>query len=136
MDWEQALEIVVARTKHERYRTLCADDHPDREIHRARVTAKASGPAPSPAAYPSLFRQAANLAGAAGRVVAAAAKGEPVLASPEVRAERTAICAACEFHDAAKNRCTKCGCTGAKLHLAPMQCPLTPPRWKAVTTDR
>ena len=41
---------------------------------------------------PSLGRQAANLASAAGRVAAAAQGGDPVLAPDEVRAMRTATC--------------------------------------------
>jgi hypothetical protein len=29
MNWYEALDVVVARTHHARYRDLCADDHPD-----------------------------------------------------------------------------------------------------------
>ena len=43
MTWTEALEIVVARTKHERYRVLCSDDHRDREIWRARLISHATG---------------------------------------------------------------------------------------------
>lgn len=35
MSWLEDLEFNVARTGHGRFRELCADDHPDRELHRA-----------------------------------------------------------------------------------------------------
>jgi hypothetical protein len=44
MSWEADLELVINRTKHERYRQLCADDHPDHEIWRARMIEKAKQP--------------------------------------------------------------------------------------------
>ena len=48
MTWEHALEAVVARTRHERYRALCADAHPDRGAWRAEVVRlAAAGPRPS-----------------------------------------------------------------------------------------
>lgn len=128
MEWEAALEIVVARTGHERYRVLCDESHPDHAIHRRRVIELATA-TPREPSYPSLARQALNLAGAAGRVVAAVANGVAYRVSEEEHARRLAICQACEFHDAAKRRCTKCGCGGAKLHLATERCPLEPPRW-------
>jgi hypothetical protein len=37
MDWRESLEIVVARTGHERYRALCADDHPQHAEYRRLV---------------------------------------------------------------------------------------------------
>jgi hypothetical protein len=43
MDWPEALEIVIERSKgdqkfgHERWRVLTADEHPDHEIHRRKV---------------------------------------------------------------------------------------------------
>ena len=48
MTWQEALEIVMVRTGHEPYRRLTADDHPDREIWRARMIAKARGAPPPP----------------------------------------------------------------------------------------
>ena len=47
MHWTDALEIIVARTRHERYRVLCADDHPDREAWRIRILAMAAEPEPA-----------------------------------------------------------------------------------------
>lgn len=79
--------------------------------------------------YPPLARQAANLAGAVGRAVAAAIGGEAVTVPGAVLAARQAACAGCEHHDAAANRCRMCGCSGAKLHVATERCPLDPPRW-------
>jgi hypothetical protein len=43
MDWTEALEIVIERSKkggqygHERYRVLTADDHPDHGLWRRKV---------------------------------------------------------------------------------------------------
>ena len=53
MTYPEALEIVIARTKHERYRQLCADDHPDHLAWRAHVIAEASG-APKRPAHPTM----------------------------------------------------------------------------------
>ena len=39
--WQECLELVVFRTKHERYRELCADSHPHHLIWRQRVMALA-----------------------------------------------------------------------------------------------
>jgi hypothetical protein len=43
MEWVEALERRVARTGNERYRLLCADDHPDHEAWRANIVASESG---------------------------------------------------------------------------------------------
>ncbi|MHB1559309.1 MAG: hypothetical protein ACYC61_17805 [Isosphaeraceae bacterium] len=131
MDWTEALEITVARTGHERYRVLCAEDHPDHEMHRRRMVERATGeaptPAPAPATFPSLFRQGANLAGAVGRVVVAAAQGRPLAVPAEIHAARRAICLSCE-HNTARSvgavTCGRCGCGGAKLQLATEACPV------------
>ena len=84
---------------------------------------------------PSLGRQAANLASAAGRVAAAALGGDPVLASDEVRAMRTATCHACG-HYLPTGRCALCGCcsgTGGlvldKTRYATERCPAVPSKW-------
>jgi hypothetical protein len=45
MNWMTALEILVARTGHERYRVLCADDNPDvdtRDAYRVLMIRLAS----------------------------------------------------------------------------------------------
>jgi hypothetical protein len=67
MSWEDALDLVVAVTGHARYRALCADTHPDRDIWRRRMLEQAQGwpsdpitrpapvtlpPGPAPAAGP------------------------------------------------------------------------------------
>lgn len=133
-DWRDCLERVMSGPGHKLdYRKLCADDHPRHEAWRARMCVKvglmaAIEQAPAKQ-YPPLIQQARNAAGALGRVVTAVAKGATIRVSEEEHARRLAICQACEFHDAAKNRCTKCGCGGAKLHLATERCPLEPPKW-------
>ncbi len=43
MTWQDALDLVVARTRHERYRVLCHDKHPDHAIWRARMISQATG---------------------------------------------------------------------------------------------
>lgn len=35
MTWEQALDLVVSRTGHQRYRWLCSEDNPDTEQRAA-----------------------------------------------------------------------------------------------------
>ncbi len=80
--------------------------------------------------YPSLFQQAANLAHAVGSVVASAVRGAPITVPQEEQDRRMAICHACEFWDAAQERCSKCGCFGQwKTWLASQRCPDDPPRW-------
>ena len=97
------------------------------QAHRAR---KVAGKPPE---YPSLATQAGNLAGAVGRVVKAGVRGEPVKVTDEVHAARLSICQSCEFYDATRKRCTKCGCGGASFALATEALPADPPRWDAVT---
>lgn len=49
MTWQDALESVIARTKHDRYRWLCSDANPDRESRdasRRLVLERAGQPAP------------------------------------------------------------------------------------------
>lgn len=130
MNIDDALQIVIARTKHERYRWLCSDDNPDevgREHYRALVISQANEKALE---YPSLFQQATNVAKAIGSVVASAVHGEPITVSQEEQDRRLVICHACEFWDSAQARCAKCGCFGAwKTWLASQKCPLDPPKW-------
>ena len=120
MDWREALEVVIARTGHQRYRELCGGDHPEHEGYRRVVVEKAR----QFAGYPPLARQAASLAGAVGRVVIAAARGEPIRVPADVLASRRATCAGCEHHDHATDRCRMCGCSGLKLELATETCPI------------
>ncbi len=47
MDWPEALEIVLVRTRHERYRWLCSEENPNveqREAYRAQIVQMAEGP--------------------------------------------------------------------------------------------
>jgi hypothetical protein len=127
MTWEDALEVVIARTGHQPYRKLCADEHPKHEKWRRIMIEKATGKAPED--YPPLATQVMNAAKALGRVVSAVARGEPVYVSTEERNRRRAICSGCEHHDPAQNRCRKCGCRGLKLDLATEKCPLPRPKW-------
>ncbi len=84
-----------------------------------------------------LHRKIVNLAAAAVDVAAAAlaAPTAPLTVPDDVLALRRAACAGCEYHDPAGNlglgecKHQACGCTGAKLHLAALHCPLDPPKW-------
>jgi hypothetical protein len=126
MTWTEALEIVVARTRHERYRELCADDRPDHEVWRAKVVELAG----TPAEYPPLLAQARNAAGALGRVASALAHGRQVVASAEEQGRRLSICRDCPEFVAADVRCLRCGCAlPLKARLQIEHCPLDPPRW-------
>lgn len=95
---------------------------------RARSRRDREGPAARP--YPPVLVQAGNALVAAGRVVSAVVRGEPVMATAEEQARRLAICVACPEYDPDASRCRKCGCHArAKLSLAASRCPLDPPRW-------
>jgi Family of unknown function (DUF6171) len=125
MDWTEALEIVIDRTKHERYRTLTADDHPDHVIHRRRVLEMAGGD-PGPALhYPPVATMAGNLLGAIGRTVAAVATGQAVKVTQEEHDRRYSVCLECPELDKEQNRCRRCGCALAlKPWLTRESCPL------------
>lgn len=43
MEWCEALEIVVARTGHERFRALCDPSHPEHELNRVQMIRMAGG---------------------------------------------------------------------------------------------
>jgi hypothetical protein len=74
-------------------------------------------------APPGIVRQAINFAGA---VLNHVLSGEA--ASPELQAERLAICGACE-HDV-DGWCQVCGCNlSVKVSFAEQRCPLEPPKW-------
>jgi hypothetical protein len=122
MTWNEALERSTDPHRW-RYAQLCGDDNPDvdqRDAWRARVVAMASPP-------PSLGRQLANAGMAAGRVVAAAAAGRPVVAPSDVIAARVAVCDECP--EWVGGRCRVCGCGGLKRHLTTERCPLG--KWPA-----
>ena len=57
------------------------------------------------------------------------------MAGPETLQERYSTCLHCEFWDRdgfmGMGKCTKCGCSGAKLHMATSKCPID--KWGPVT---
>jgi hypothetical protein len=69
---------------------------------------------------------AGNALKAAGRVVAAAVKGEAIMVGQEEFNRRVDICMGCEFNGARPHgvHCLKCGCGGMKLQLATEKCPI------------
>jgi hypothetical protein len=141
--WAEALDLVVARTGVARYRELCAHENPaTRQSYRELMVQLATGvpaepprprPRPEPRPYPSLAAQAVAAAAAAGRVLAAALSGAPVLAPAAAITERAATCATCNEFDPAQHRCRMCGCGELKLHLAALECPLG--KWPAIGRD-
>src|SRR5208337_3053297 len=75
--------------------------------------------------YPSLFRQVTNAVQTVGSVMASVVRGEAVSVPQEEQDRRLVICHACEFWNATKGRCSKCGCFGAwKTWLASQRCPI------------
>lgn len=53
MTWIEALDLVVARTRHGRYRWLCSDANPNtrqRDAYRRAMLRKAGAPEPPPMA--------------------------------------------------------------------------------------
>jgi hypothetical protein len=134
MNWQEALEIVLERTKHERYRVLCADDHPDHDAWREQMVAKATGEAPPEKNYPPIVTQVKNLF----RAVRVFARSGFKLTPRKARLERLAICRTCEWFDESGPiaRCKQCGCSNsAKVWIATDGCPLIPPKWGPVTLD-
>ncbi len=126
MDWTEALEIVMTRTKHEAYRSKCDSTHPDHEQWRTEVIRMATG---GPREFPSLMTQAGNVIAAAGRVIAAAAHGKQVRVSPEERDRRWGLCMTCV--NLVDDRCKLCGCHfRAKIELATERCPIG--KWERV----
>jgi len=79
---------------------------------------------PTPQKFPSLIKEAKNLAGCVGRAAKALVTHKKVLAPTEIRAERIAICEKCEYFAKDAVRCYKCGCKlFAKVALATEACP-------------
>jgi hypothetical protein len=125
MTWERGLEVVVARTRHERLRWLRSHDNPDveqRDAYRRLMVEQAGG---NPAAMPPARTQAASLWRSLRAFVTSGGK----LAPKSVRATRQAACNACPFWNGF--RCGRCGCTGLKVYAAVVSCPDSPPRWTA-----
>lgn len=124
MDWQQALE-AVEEGKIERFRWLCSDENPDieaREGYRSLMIRKATGKAEPAPSYPSLAQQAWNASKAATGFVASGFK----VADKAEQERRLAICHACEFYDAVRSRCRKCGCkVSLKARIETSHCPIS-----------
>lgn len=56
MTWEEDLELVVERTKVERYRYLCSPEYPNHMAYRALMIQMATEPAP-----PTLWQKVGRL---------------------------------------------------------------------------
>jgi hypothetical protein len=131
MTWQEAIEALrEQRHVHAaRYAELCADDGPlpwARESYRQRVIALATG---EKREFPSLARQAANLAGAMGRAAVATVTGEQVWCTPDQESERESICFYCD--KLVGGRCILCGCEyRKKIRIATERCPIG--RWEKI----
>lgn len=56
-------------------------------------------------------------------------RGAPI-ASEEDATERYSLCLACDYYDAERDSCAKCGCNmRQKVGLASMKCGHNPPKW-------
>jgi hypothetical protein len=118
MTWIEALDVVVSRTKHERFRELCDESHPDHLLWRDKIV-ELSGLKPRPQ-YPSLASQAHSLALS---LWTWAKTGLKLATNYEAR-RRQAICHACPLYRPDSNRCGKCGCSVAiKPWLNSATCP-------------
>jgi hypothetical protein len=80
---------------------------------------------------PSKLEMGANLV----RSLKNWASGGFAIASADLVASRLSICQQCPEWDqagfAGTGKCTKCGCSGAKLHMATSKCPID--KWGPVT---
>ena len=77
-------------------------------------------PAPNKPQYPSLGRQARNLAQTAGQIAR-----NPKVASDSLYEERMKVCRACAFFDQEQVRCRKCGCKlKGKARFEAAHCPI------------
>ena len=71
---QEQLDVIVARTGHERYRWLTSSANPDewqREAYRKIVADRANGDWPKPVEYPPIIEQVGNALEAVGKFVAA-----------------------------------------------------------------
>lgn len=89
-----------------------------------------TGPVPLPDYQPPpWYQQAASFVTSAAQFMA----GGFMLATPEEQAYRMGICRGCEWFDAEKVKCNKCGCDLAiKTTWTSERCPLEPPKWGAI----
>jgi hypothetical protein len=125
MNWEQALDIVVSRTEHSRYRQLCEDSHPDHEAYRALVISQATGEKPK---YPGIATMAASAATAAAIAVSSVLQGKSPNVDQGEYDRRRSVCTSCPLFSSTDDRCQKCGCfLKLKLWLKDESCPES--RW-------
>lgn len=115
------------RCRGEELRRLCTLVDPEALGYDPRYLSRLS-PDADPPAYPSLARQAVNLAGAVASHVASGLAE----ASESEKARRLAVCRACPSFDATESRCRECGCyMEAKAGWESGTCPLG--KWDAGT---
>ena len=75
--------------------------------------------------YPSLPEQGANLSKFIFEIIKKSVRGDALLVSEEVQAERMEICRTCEYFDPQQVRCRHCGCwLEQKTKYALDSCPL------------
>jgi hypothetical protein len=108
MNFQEALDIVVARTGHQRYRQLCDPDDPAFDpayppwiISQAEQPA---GPRHDVGEMPGFVTQLGNFVVAVGQHIADGWKS----ADDATAAARLATCRACDLLDA--DSCRLCGC--------------------------
>lgn len=80
IDWPEALEIMVARTKHERLRELCHESYPDHLAYRRLIVEQAGGdplPRPVPVVREQLTPSPARVGCCGGDSIMAMAPDEP-----------------------------------------------------------
>lgn len=122
MKWTEAIELVIARTAHERYRELCHESHPEHEQWREIVVRRAQ----DQSGLPPLRTQAANL----GQSLWSWAVSGFSMASDEEFSRRITICESCEHWLPEERRCGKCACyMDVKALIKTSHCPLEPPKW-------
>lgn len=121
----EALDVVVGRTKVERYRDLCDPSHPDYNPNYSAIVLRMAGflpPEEPPFATiqaPDLLTKAVNFASA---VVTHVAAGMPT-ASPELKAARLAVCEPCDQR-LPGGTCVGCGCNlDLKASWEDQECP-------------
>jgi hypothetical protein len=108
MELEEAIDIVVTRTKHERFRSLCDPDHPDfNPAYASLVIAMATGEATSPTeGHPSPQQPPTPLETLplAGDLVAAAAEKIGAARLAKWIEEKTGVPCGCERRRVDLNR--------------------------------
>ena len=113
-------DCIALKTRHKTYCSWATKGG----AYRQRVIDLSENPQITPA-YPSVIEQAGNAVSAMGRVFKAVVTQQAVAVSDEEQQRRLAICETCEFYDAIKGRCTKCGCLGTfKAWIATERCPI------------